>query len=509
MNVGKWLNRWASLRPNKTALLFEGSSFTYRQLSERVNRFIHLLCRMEIRKGDRVAVLLYNSNAYIEAFFALSTLGVILVPLNWRLTGTEMGFILEDSGSETLMFGEDFAEQVASIRATGRVEVKHYICVGEAIPSWAVDYEEEIGREVPSSVEADEPSGGEDPQIIMYTSGTTGLPKGAVLSHRKTFFNVLNADLYYGLTSDDIFLVSRALFHSGGLLVEAAPMLYKGGTIILRKRFRPQEILEAIERYRVTVLEAPATLYHFILQQCDLKQYDLGSLRCCFTGGERVSPSLLEAYQEKGIPLSQIYGQTETSTITWLPCHEARRKLGSVGIPVFHGDVRIINKDGRDVSPGEVGEIIVAGPILMTGYWERPQQTAEAIRGGWLHTGDLAKRDEEGFIYIVDREKDMFISGGENVYPAEIEKVYLQNPKISDVAVVGIPDAQWGEAGMVFIVLKEGEGMTEEEALDFCKGKIARYKIPKYSKFVTELPMTAAQKIKRHQLREDYLREKG
>ena len=206
MNVGKWLNRWASLRPNKTALLFEGSSFTYRQLSERVNRFIHLLCTMGIRKGDRVAVLLHNSNVYIEAFFALSTLGVILVPLNWRLTGTEMGFILEDSGSETLMFGEDFGEQVASIRATGRLEIKHYICVGKAILSWAVDYEEEIGREVPSSAEADEPSGGEDPQIIMYTSGTTGLPKGAILSHRKTFFNVLNADLYYGSTSRRYFL---------------------------------------------------------------------------------------------------------------------------------------------------------------------------------------------------------------------------------------------------------------------------------------------------------------
>ena len=179
------------------------------------------------------------------------------------------------------------------------------------------------------------------------------------------------------------------------------------------------------------MLEAPATLYNFILQQCDLKHYDLGSLRCCFTGGERVSPSLLEAYQEKGIPLSQIYGQTETSTITWLPCHEARRKLGSVGIPVFHGDVRIIGKGGRDVSPGEIGEVIVAGPILMTGYWGRPQQTAEAIRGGWLYTGDLAKKDEEGFIYIVDREKDMFISGGENVYPAEMRKGLP--PKLEDL----------------------------------------------------------------------------
>jgi fatty-acyl-CoA synthase len=343
----------------------------------------------------------------------------------------------------------------------------------------------------------------------MYTSGTTGLPKGAILSHRKTFYNVLNANIYYGLNSEDIFLVSRALFHSGGLLVSAAPTLYKGGTIILKKRFRPIEILETIERHRVTVIEAAATLFNFILQQCDLEKYALSSLRCCITGGERVPRSLLEEYLKRGIIISQIYGQTETSTLAWLPMWEAKRKLGSVGIPVFHGNIKVINKEGKEAKPGEVGEIIVSGPILMTGYWRKPQQTEETIRDGWLHTGDLATRDEEGFLYIVDREKDMYISGGENVYPAEVEKIYLEDQKILDVAVVGIPDEKWGEVGMAFIVMKNGEKMTEEEALRFCEGRIAKYKVPKRVVFLTELPMTASQKIKRHKLRKDYLNQKS
>ncbi|MFH1123329.1 MAG: AMP-binding protein, partial [Pseudomonadota bacterium] len=345
----------------------------------------------------------------------------------------------------------------------------------------------------------------EDIHIIMYTSGTTGFPKGAMLSHRKTFFNALNADIFYELTPNDVLLVSRPLLHSGGLLVESVPMLYKGGTIIMKRRFSAEDILKAIEQYSVTVLEASATIFRFILEQTDLKKYDLSSLKCCFTGGERVAPSLLTEFNERGIVVSQLYGQTETSTITWLPLTDAVRKLGSSGIPVFHGDVGIVDKKGRQVRAGEVGEIVVSGDIMMSGYWGRPELTKETIVDGRLHTGDLARMDEEGFFYIVDREKDMYISGGENVYPAEIEKVYLENPRIENVAVVGIPDDKWGEAGIAFVVLKEGEKMTEEEAIGFCDGRLARYKIPKKVVFVRDLPMTATQKIMRNKLQQDYL----
>jgi fatty-acyl-CoA synthase len=292
------------------------------------------------------------------------------------------------------------------------------------------------------------------------------------------------------------------MFHSGGLLVEAAPVLYKGGTLILKKRFRSHEILEAIQKYRVTLLEMAATVYQFILQECDLTQYDLSSIRCYFTGGERVPKAMLKEYYRKGIAISQIFGQTEASTITFLSPDDAILKIGSVGLPVFHGEVRIVDKTGKDASPGEIGEIIIKGPTLMSGYWNRPDLTAETIRDGWLFTGDLARMDEEGYIYIVDREKDMYVSGGENVYPAEIEKVLHTHPKIFDAGIVGVPDEKWGEVGKAFIVLKPGETMGNGEIFEFLKGKVAKYKIPKYAEYIEELPKTASGKIQKFLLKE-------
>jgi fatty-acyl-CoA synthase len=297
-------------------------------------------------------------------------------------------------------------------------------------------------------------------------------------------------------------IVSRPLFHSGGLLVEAIPILYKGGTLILKKRFRPHEILETIQKHRVTLIEMAATVYQFILQGCDLTRYDLSSVRYYFTGGERVPIAMLKEYLKKGITISQIFGQTEASTIAFLPPEKAATKIGSVGVSVFHGEVRIVDKAGKDAGLGEIGEIIIKGPTLMSGYWNRPDLTAETIRDGWLYTGDLARRDEEGYLYIVDREKDMYVSGGENVYPAEIEKVLHTHAKIFDVGIVGIPDEKWGEVGKAFVVLKPGETMGNGEVFEFLKGKVAKYKIPKYVEYVEELPKTASGKIQKFLLKE-------
>ncbi len=502
INVGDWIRKWSILQPEKKALFFEDHPITYLQLNHRINKLCHLLKELRIRKGDRIAVLLHNSPQYIEIFFSISKIGAIMVPLNWRLARPELEFILRDCTPSALIFESEFEHLVTPIRSNISFLNMHYIEVGNNFIDWAIPYEQTIESKPFNEPIIDYPVGGEDPHLIMYTSGTTGLPKGAVLSHRKTFFNVLNADVFYKLTSEDIMIVSRPMFHSGGLLVDSAPILFKGGTIILKRRFRPHEILETVERYKVTILELPATVYQFILNECDISKYDLSSVKCFFTGGERISVILLKEYLNKGIIISQIFGQTEASTITFLPKEKAIEKIGSVGLPVFHGEVRIVNKDGKDVLPNEIGEIIIKGPTLMSGYWNRPDLTSETIKDGWLYTGDLAKKDSDGYIYIVDREKDMYISGGENIYPAEIEKIYLTHPKIFDAAIIGVNDEKWGEVGKAYLVLKPGENMTEEEALKFLNGKIGKYKIPKYVEFVDELPKTASGKVQKFILKQ-------
>jgi fatty-acyl-CoA synthase len=507
INIGDWIKQWAMIKPYKIAIISDDIPYTYRQLNRRINRLSHLFLEMGLKKGDRVAVLLHNCKQFIEIFFSLSKLGGILVPLNWRLAIPELEFIIKDSGSDTLIFEDVFTSEAEELRK--RTALRHYVSctVGEGLqehtsPLWARNYETSIDPCADDEPSLAEPTGDRDPHIIMYTSGTTGLPKGALLSHRKTFFNVLNSDMFFDLTTRDIMIIARPIFHSGGLIVESAPVLYKGGTIIVKKRLRPLEILETIQKYRVTILELPATVYQFILNECNLEQFDLSSLRCCFTGGERIPIPLLQALAKKGLIISQIYGLTEASTLFWLPTEEAKEKMGSVGHPIFHGRVRIVDREGRDVQPGETGEIAVKGPIVMTGYWNRKDLTEEVIKDGWLFTGDLAKADEEGFVYIVDRKKDMFISGGENVYPAEIEKVLLGHPKINNAAVVGVSDKKWGEVGKAYIVPRNGERITTEEVIDYLKGRVAKYKIPKYIQFEKNLPITASGKIQKHLLKE-------
>jgi fatty-acyl-CoA synthase len=502
INIGDWIRKWSFLQPNKRALIFEDRPFTYQEVNLRTNRLGHFLLDLGVQKGDRISVLLYNCHQYIEIFFAMSKIGAILVPLNWRLAGPELEFIINDSGSRMIIFDSELEEVISFLRPRLNLSDGDYIRVGPRGPDWAKDYERGLQENPVHEPHLDVPAGDEDSHLLMYTSGTTGVPKGAILSHRKTFFNALNADIFYELTSKDIMIVSRPLFHSGGLLVEAAPVLYKGGTLIIKKRFRPHEILETIQKHRVTLVEMAATVYQFILQECDLTRYDLSSVRYYFTGGERVPVAMLKEYLKKGITISQIFGQTEASTIAFLPAEKAGTKIGSVGVSVFHGEVRIVDKTGKDAGPGEIGEIIVMGPTLMSGYWNRPDLTSETVRDGWLYTGDLARRDEEGYIYIVDREKDMYVSGGENVYPAEIEKVLHTHGKIFDVGIVGIPDEKWGEVGKAFVVLKPGERMNNGEVLEFLKGKVAKYKIPKYVEYVEELPKTASGKIQKFVLKE-------
>ena len=360
INIGEWITKWAKIQPDKIAIISEDVPHTYLEFKTQVNKLSHFFLHRGVRKGDRVAVLLRNCRQFLEIFFALSGIGGILVPLNWRLALPELEFIMRDSGTDFTIFDYEFLENAEKLRKRLPVNT-HVACVsgegqrGRETPRWAIDYQEAAATFPETQPVLSWSAGDDDPHILMYTSGTTGLPKGAVLSHRKTFFNVLNASIYYDLSKHDVGIVGRPLFHSGGLIVDMAPLIYRGGTTIIRKRFAPEEILETIEKHRVTILELPATVLSFILNECRLEEHDLSTLKCCFTGGERVPVALLRDYADKGIPLSQVYGLTEASTLFWLPMEKAVEKMGSVGQPVMHSEVEIVDEDEKPVKKGRDG----------------------------------------------------------------------------------------------------------------------------------------------------------
>ncbi len=501
LNVADWIRKWAWILPKKIALVYNDTPMTYAALNARINQLSHALLNLGVKRGNRVGVLLTNCVEFFEIFFACSKIEAIFVPLNFRLAGREIAYIVNDCTAETLFFSGEFADRITSIKDDLSVKEGRYITVGETVPGWAKEYETFIANYSTKEPAIPFEKDVESPHVIMYTSGTTGFPKGAVFTHRKTFFNILNANIYYHVTPDDTIVVSRPLFHSGGLLVDSLPFLYKGGTVILKRRFDPEELLEAIQRYRATVLETSATMYRFILDRCRLENYDLSSVKLYYTGGEVVPLPLLRAYGERGIVITQLFGQTETSTVTWLPAEYGLKKLGSVGLPVFHGEVKIVDETGNEVPPNQVGEVVVSGPILMSGYWGHPELTAQTIRNGWLHTGDVGRRDEEGFFYILDRRKNMYISGGENVYPAEVEKVLYENPGVKEVAIIGVPDAKWGEVGKAFVIPREGAALTAEGLIRWCAERVAKYKVPKTIEFVDHLPKNAAGKVMKHRLK--------
>ncbi len=504
MNVGDWIAKQCVVIPNKITIIYDEKKITYKELNDRVNRLANALIGNGIRRGDRVAALLYNSPEFLEVYFSLAKIGAIFVPLNFRLAGPEIKYMLTDSESKFLIFDESFSEMIDSIRPDLSIDMKNYIVLGNSRLTWVKSYEEFIVEFPDREPIVNEEVRLEDPQMIMYTSGTTGIPKGALLSHLKTFYNTFNAVLYFNMTSKDIMLVVMPLFHSGGLNISLIPIVYVGGTAVIQKSFDPEQTPFLIEKHGVTMSMMVPTMLNFMIKQGSIDKYNLSSLRTLLSGGEPISISLLKAYQKRNIPIRQVFGQTETSIQLWLSEEDSMRKIGSVGKPVFHSDVQVVNKSGEKVVPGEVGEIVLKGPTQMVGYWKDPKLTAETIKDGWLHTGDLATIDEEGFVFMIDREKDMYISGGENVYPAEVENVYGSNPKILEVAIIGVPDEKWGEVGKALIVLKEGEKMTEGEAIEFIKGKLARYKVPKYIEFTAEFPKTASGKIKKSELRKKY-----
>ena len=508
--VGRWIERHAAQRPDSDALRLHGERLSYSELDSRVNRLASALRDRRIGKGDRVGAVLLNSFAFLETLFACAKLGAIFVPVNFRLSPEEVEFILTDSGSRILVYHPCFHALIEPGRA--RTHLEHALCVSDATSSGPgiagdADYEETLRTGADTRIETVIHL--DDPHLMMYTSGTTGRPKGAVLSHGNTTWNAVNALLSdLGLQDDDRILTVAPLFHIGGLNSPTLPAMYRGVPVVLQAAYDPVELLAELERERITVLFLVPAMWQALTQVPEFDDYDLSALRSLISGGAPCPIPAIEFFQNRGLRFQEGFGLTETAAgVCILGNEDAVRKNGSVGKPLMHVQMRIVDDNDHDVAPGEVGELLVRGPNVFLGYWNRPEASAEALRDGWFHTGDLACQDDEGFYYIVDRKKDMLISGGENVYPTEVEQVLYRHPKIREVAVIGVPDERWGEVP-VAIVAPEGDAPTLEDIHDYCSDRLARFKTPKDLIIVAALPRNATGKVLKRELRQEYARSR-
>ena len=509
MNVSWWVRRWSEVHPQKTAVCFRDRAISYAELNARSDTVASWMQSLGIEKGDRVAVLLDNCPDFIELYLACARLGAIFVPLNFRLATPEIDYLLFNCRPRLFVFRDSLAGKVAPLNLAGYQPPMAAAVVGEkTVDHRVLDYRNVTGQfsnEKPFVTSSIGPSDPEEPQVIMYTSGTTGHPKGAVLTYKKTFFNCLNANIFFKVNYDDIMLLILPLFHSGGLFIQLTPMLYHGGTVILHHRFDAARAYQDLERFQVSKFLGVPTVYRALLDAPPEERGDLGSLKVCAIGGEQVTPELLRDCRDAGFFCRQIMGQTETSILLWASEEESLAKPGTVGRPVFHAEVRLVNEDGSLTPQGEVGEIVARGPVVMKEYWRDPVRTEGAMSGGWLHTGDLGRCDQDGYYYLMDRARDMFISGGENVYPAEVERVLKQHPAVGEAAVVGMSDRKWGETGHAFVIISQGLETNDQELYEHCRQNLAAYKVPRRISFVEEFPRTPLGKVRKFLLLEQAL----
>ncbi|WP_216829816.1 acyl-CoA synthetase [Alkalihalobacterium elongatum] len=500
--IGNWLKKFSEFDPDKLALVFKDKRFTYKEFNERVNQLAHAFVSLGVRKGDRVDALLLNTNEALESMFACAKIGAIFVPINFRLSVDEVLYIVNDSGANHFIYDERLRPVVDALRQK-ESKLIDYIHVGRNPHEEDYEYEQLI--EGSSTEEPAYDISLDDIHLMMYTSGTTGRPKGAMLSHGNTQWNAINCINFMPTHSTDITLTVAPLFHIGGMSVFTTPLFYKGGTVILDDNFDPKSVMQKIQEEKITGLFFVPAMWQALTTVDNFDDYDISSLRFCVSGGAPCPITIIEYFQARGIPFYEGFGLTETAPfVSLLDAKNSIRKNGSVGKAPVHTDVRIVDPNDRDVPAGEVGELIVKGPNVMVGYWNKPEATKEAIKDGWFYTGDLAKFDAEGFIYIVDRKKDMIITGGENVYPIEVEQVLYRHPNIREAAIIGYPDEKWGESIKAVISLKDTSSpFTIEDIQQFLDGKIARYKVPKKIEVVDALPRNATGKILKTVLRKE------
>jgi fatty-acyl-CoA synthase len=485
-----WLKRWNLYSPEKVALKDgeTGHSLTYRELFQAsVARAAELQTQFNVKQGDRVAVLAVNELDYVVLFFATQRLGAILVPINFRLTYREVEHIVSDCVPKLLVYQEEFKTIVQELQNSSKVSQKTLLAS-------TTKYSEALSKDFVGSAA--------DPVMILYTSGTTGSPKGAVLTHETLFWNSINTTLRLNLSQQDCTVIFLPLFHTGGWNVLLTPILHRGGQIILMKKFDGEKILELSEKERATILFGVPTTMDLMARSPLFNSTNLKNLRYAIVGGEPMPVPLIQKWDEKGVPIRQGYGLTEFGpNVFSLNEEDSIRKIGSIGFPNFYIEAKIVDTQGHTLGENQIGELALKGPMCMTGYWRNEKATRETIVDGWLYTGDLVRRDEEGYYYVVGRKKDMFISGGENVYPPELEQVIRALPGVREVAVIGVPDEKWGEVGKAFIVKDHAE-LTEVDIRNHCSQNLAKFKIPKHFVFMTELPKGDSGKILKRKLLE-------
>ncbi len=508
MHAADLLSKRADLTPDRIALveLETGRRFTYAQLNARANCLANLMkAELDVGSGDRVSILAKNSITYIDLFYGLPKIGAIFAPFNWRLTASELTYMVNDLEPEVLICEPDFIPKLEEMQA--HIGADHILTMRGAQFDGALALEEHL-----ENSSADEPErpdlDGESPYCILYTSGTTGYPKGAVIPHRQILYNCINTIISWGLTEKDVSPVYTPLFHAGGLFAFLTPLLYVGGRIILARDFDPVASMKWILKENCTVILGVPTLFQMWLDSDYFDEADFSKVHFFISGGAPCPPKLMNTWREKkGIIFRQGYGLTEVGANCFsMTDEDSVPKTGSVGKPIFHSKMRIVDPmTNQEVPVGDSGELLIWGPHVCTGYWRNPEATAESIKDGWFHTGDMAHKDEDGFFYIDGRYKDMIKSGGENIYAAEVEAVYKKHPAIKDAALIGKVHEKWGEVGLMVMILEEGKQVTEDELREFALNSLAKYKIPKEVIFADDLPYSAYGKVEKAKLREKYL----
>ncbi|MBC8376077.1 MAG: long-chain fatty acid--CoA ligase [FCB group bacterium] len=497
-----WLARWAFYTPDKKFLREHVSdrSWTYGQFNEASRRCArYLQDEMNLSKGDRLAIYSSNRIEYFMLYFAAIKLGVIVVPLNFRLTPIELDVLLKDAEPQLMVFEGEYSEQIAMLHSL--LESCQKVDI-ESLSSLLFVDENTSPIEF-TNVETES----EDLVMILYTSGTTGVPKGAMITHKMLFWNSVNTALRLDINSSDHTQAYAPLFHTGGWNVLFTPFLQHGASHTILEGFDPDLILELIEKEGSTILFGVPTMMQMLADSPRFKSADLSSIRYAVVGGAPMPIPLIEIWHAKNIPIRQGYGLTEVGPNCFsLNQDAAISKQGSIGFPNFYMDACVLSESGAEVDVDEAGELCLRSPVVTPGYWRKSADTQKAIIDGWFHTGDMARKDKDGYFYIVDRKKNMFISGGENVYPAEVEATLIQHLHISDAAVIGIPDEKWGEVGLAFIVADRPVDIAEVR--EFCLESLAKYKIPKQVCLIEALPLNDSGKLDRKQLIEIYKQQK-